>query len=144
MHLRCILRHGFTVRCLRYSAHPPICGASRRTRTVNLPLTRRILYQLSYGSIWRREEESNLRPENGERFSKPLQYHYAYLSVLAGAFGLEPKTSVLETDVLPIDTILLQLEEGVGFEPTELTPIGFQDRHHKPDSDIPPYCRVFS
>ena len=50
---------------------------------------------------------------------------------MARAQGFEPRLTVLETAVLPLDDT--RMAEEVGFEPTELiTPGCFQDNYLKP------------
>ena len=50
--LRCFLCHGFTVRCVRRCATDPY-GGTGWSRTNDTLGFNQVLYQLSYGPVWR-------------------------------------------------------------------------------------------
>jgi hypothetical protein len=43
--------------------------------------------------------------------------HFATAAILAGTVGIEPTLEVLETSVLPLNYVPIQLVAGTGFEP---------------------------
>ena len=78
-----------------------------------------VLYQLSYSSIWRRAQNSNLTPCGAIRLAGGPLTAWRHPNKMAGIGRLEHPRAVLETAVLPVKLYpCMMMVMPAGFEPS--------------------------